>query len=180
MTRPDSLLLEAEVGPRISLISGFLLGALLFAFAPVIARGFYHAPSYEQILQEVAPLIPLMAVMQVFTGGLQAFKEIKWKVCIELGLSVITLIALVIFYLVGWRMEALCFSALISFLCSVLIGQRVFSKIMKRFIASFRCAIISGLRSGSITMETDPDGSFRRPIHPKEKSSSRNTKSLES
>lgn len=117
----------------ITFIIGCLLGVLLFAFAAVIARVFYHAPSYELILKELVPLIPLIAVMQVFTGGLQALKEIKWKVCIELGLSLIPLIALVIFYLLGWRMEALCFSAIGGFVCSVLIGQRVFRKIVKRF-----------------------------------------------
>jgi len=89
---------------RITLIAGFLVGALLFAFSAVIARVVYHVPSYELILQELAPLIPLIAVIQIFIGGLQAFKEIKWKVCIELGLPVITLIALVIFYLLGWRL----------------------------------------------------------------------------
>jgi O-antigen/teichoic acid export membrane protein len=120
---------------RITLFAGLLLGALLFAFAAMIARVFYHAPSYELILKELAPMIPLIAVIQVFVGGLQAFKEIKWKVCIELGLPFITLIALVIFYLLGWRLEALSFSALSGFACSVLIGQRVFSKIVKRFTA---------------------------------------------
>ncbi len=118
---------------RIALISGFLFGALLFAFAPMIARVFYHAPAYELILRELAPLIPLIPLAFIYIGGLQAFKEIKWKVYIELGLSLIPLIALVIFYLLGWRLEALSFSAILSFVCSVLIGRMVFRKIVKRF-----------------------------------------------
>ena len=118
---------------RITLISGFLFGALLFAFAPVIARVFYHAPSYELILRELAPLMPLGPITFIYIGGLQAFKEIKWKVYIELGLSLIPLIALVIFYLLGWRLEALSFSAIAAFVCAVLIGWTVFRKILKRF-----------------------------------------------
>jgi O-antigen/teichoic acid export membrane protein len=118
---------------RITLISGFLFGALLFAFAPVIARVFYHTPSYELILRELAPLISLGPITFIYLGGLQAFKEIKWKVSIELGLSLIPLIALVIFYLLGWRLEALSFSAISAFVWSVLIGRIVFSKILKRF-----------------------------------------------
>ena len=118
---------------RITLIAGFLVGALLFAFAPVIARVFYHAPSYELILRELAPLIPLIPLTFIYIGGLQALKEIKWKVYIELGLSLIPLIALVIFYLLGWRLEALSISAIASFVCAVLIGRIVFRKILKRF-----------------------------------------------
>ncbi len=118
---------------RISLIAGLLLGALLFAFAPVIARVFYHAPSYELILRELAPLVLLGPLTFICIGGLQGFKEIKWKVLIELGLSLIPLIALVIFYLLGWRLEALSFSAISAFVCAMLISRIVFSKIVKRF-----------------------------------------------
>ena len=119
---------------RITLITGSLLGALLFACAAIIAQVFYHEPSYELILRELAPLIPLIALVQVFVGGLQAFKEIKWKVSIDqLVLPLITLIALVIFYLLGWRIEALSFSAIAGFACSALIGLIVFSKFVKRF-----------------------------------------------
>ena len=118
---------------RIVLISAFLLGLLFFAFAPVIARAFYHAPSYELILREVAPLILLTPLTYINIGGLQAFKEIRWKVCIEFGLALITLIALVGFHLLGWRMEALTFSALSGYIFSLLIAQRVFRKAVKRF-----------------------------------------------
>jgi O-antigen/teichoic acid export membrane protein len=118
---------------RITLIAGLLLGVLLFAFAPVIARGFYHAPSYELILRELAPLIPLIAVLLVFFSGLQAFKEIKWKVYVEICLPLTTLIALVIFYLLGWSVVELSFSAIAGYICSVLMGWIVLSKIAKRF-----------------------------------------------
>jgi O-antigen/teichoic acid export membrane protein len=118
---------------RISLIAGFLLGALLFAFAPVIARAYYHAPSDELILRELALLIPLIALGGVFSAGLQALKEIEWKVYVQLSLSLITLIALVIFFLLGWGLEALIFSAISGYICSMLIGQIAFSKFVKRF-----------------------------------------------
>lgn len=118
----------------ITLISSLLAGMLFFAFAAVIARVFYHNPSYELPLQEVALLIPLMAFQMVVSGGLQAFKEIKWKVYVgRLGQPVATLITMVIFYLLGWHMEALSFSAIGGYFCSVLIGQIVLSKIVKRF-----------------------------------------------
>jgi O-antigen/teichoic acid export membrane protein len=118
----------------ITLISGLLIGILFFASAAIVARVFYHDPSYVLPLQEVALLIPALALQQFFCSGLQALKEVKWKVSIEqLGQPLITLVTLVIFYLLGWRMEALSFSAIGGFLCSMLIGQSVFRKLVKRF-----------------------------------------------
>ena len=118
----------------IILTSGLVIGAAFFAFAAIIARQVYHDPSYGLPLQEVALLIPLMALQVVFSCGLLAFKEIKWKVYVDrLSQPVITLIALAIFYLLGWRMEALSFSAIVGFLCSVLIGQVVLGRVLKRF-----------------------------------------------
>lgn len=118
---------------RISLIAGFLLGALLFAFAPLIARGYYHTPSDELILRELALLLPLIALGGAYSAGLQALKEIEWKVYVQLSLSVITLIALVIFYLLGWGLQALIFSAIGGYICSMLVGQIAFSKCVRRF-----------------------------------------------
>jgi len=124
----------ARFATWIILLSGSLIGALFFAFAAVIARLAYHDPSYRLPLQEVALLIPLMALQLSFASGLQAFKEIKWKVLTDrLSQPVITLMAMVVFYLLGWRMEALIFSAIGGFFCSVLIGQITFSKVVKRF-----------------------------------------------
>lgn len=118
----------------ITLLSGLIISVLFFTFAAVIARLVYHDRSYTLPLQEVALLIPLMALQLVFSAGLQAFKEIKWKVYVDrLSQPVITLMALVIFYLLGWRMEALSFSAIGGFFCSMLIGQIALSKVLKRF-----------------------------------------------
>jgi O-antigen/teichoic acid export membrane protein len=124
----------ASFATWITLISGLLIGVLFFASAAFIARVFYHDPSYGLPLQELALLIPLLALQQFFCSGLQALKEVKWKVSIDqLGQPLITLIALVIFYLLGWRMEALSFSTIAGFLCSMFIGQSVFRKSVKRF-----------------------------------------------
>lgn len=117
-----------------TLLSGLLASALFFAFAAVIARFVYHDPSYRQPLLEVAPLIPLMAAQVVLACGLQAFKEIKWKVYMDrFSQPLITLIAMVVFYLLGWRMEALIFSAIGGFFCSVCIGYVALGKTVKRF-----------------------------------------------
>ena len=118
-----------------TLLSGLLVSVLFFAFAAVIARFVYHDPSYRQPLLEVAPLIPLMALQVVLACGLQAFKEIKWKVYMDrLSQPLVTLLAMVVFYLLGWRMEALSFSAIAGFFCSVLIGYVVLGKTVKRFV----------------------------------------------
>ena len=117
-----------------TLLSGLLVSVLFFAFSAVIARFVYHDLSFRQPLMEVAPLIPLMALQIVLACGLQAFKEIKWKVYMDrLSQPLITLLAMGIFYLLGWRIEALSFSAICGFFCSVCIGYAVLGKTMKRF-----------------------------------------------
>ena len=117
----------------ITLISGLVVSGLIFAFAAVIARLFYHNPSYRQPLQEVAILVLLTALQWVLAAGLQAYKEIKWKVYVDRFCQpLITLITLVILYLLGLRLEALSFSAIVGYFCSILIGQVVLSKILKR------------------------------------------------
>lgn len=117
-----------------TVILGLLLGIFFFISAAAIARVVYHNQTYILPLQEVALLIPLMALQLVYAGALQAFKEIKWKVYVDrVSQPLLTLIVLVILYFVGLRMEALSFSAIFGFLCSVLIGQVLFSKVLKRF-----------------------------------------------
>ena len=123
-----------RLSKRATLISGLLLGTLFFAFASVVARLFYQDLSYKLPLQEVALLIHLMALQPIFASGLQAFKEIKWKIYVDrLSQPVITLISMLVFYLLGWRMEALTFSTVGGFVCSAFIGQIVFSKVARRF-----------------------------------------------
>ncbi len=118
----------------ITLFSGLLVSVLFFAFAAIIARFVYHDPSYRQPLMEVAPLIPLMALQVVLACGLQAFKEIKWKVYMDrLGQPLITLLTMGVFYLLGWRMEALIFATIGGFFCSVCIGYVALDKTVKCF-----------------------------------------------
>jgi len=119
----------------ITLTSGLLMGVLFFVFAAIIARLVYHDPSYQLPLQEVAPLIPLMAFQVVLGCGLQAFKEIKWKVYMDrLSQPLITLAVMIVFYLLGWRMEALIFSAISGYVCSVFLGHIIFSRTAKHFV----------------------------------------------
>jgi O-antigen/teichoic acid export membrane protein len=117
----------------ITLFSGLLVGGLVFTFASTITRLFYHDPSYQRPLQEMAFLIPVIALQLVISAGLQACKKIRWKVYVDrISQPTITLISLVILYLLGLRMEALSFSTIGGYFCSVLIGQTILSKILKR------------------------------------------------
>lgn len=120
-----------------TLLSGLLAGLFIFFFTSFIAIHIYHDLAYRLPLQEIAPLIPLMSLQVVLACGLQGFKEIKWKVYMDrLCQPLITLMTMVIFYWLGWRLEALSFSAIAGFCCSVLLGQLVFGKVVKRFTRS--------------------------------------------
>ncbi|GCE22910.1 oligosaccharide flippase family protein [Dictyobacter kobayashii] len=123
----------------ITIILGLLISLLFFVWTPRIALLFYHDTSCLLLLQETSLLIPLIALQTVITAGLQAFKEVLWKMCVErLVQPILTLLVLVVVFLLGWKMEGLSFSTIAGYAFSVLIGQFVLTKIIKQHTSRVR------------------------------------------
>ena len=135
-TRDQSDLIAGLLRFTTAIVLGFglLIGILFFAYAAPIALQIYHNPAYLLPIRELAPLIPLIALHFVSAAGLQAFKYIKWKVALDhFAHPVITLVTLVIFYWLGWRLEALSLSAILGYLFTVLISQVILHKTARRY-----------------------------------------------
>lgn len=80
-----------------------LLGALLvLVLAPSLAR-LIHKPEATPVLQILAPLIPLLCMQTVWTGGLQGLKEFKRRVFIQRFLVPLLLLLLMTGALLFWR-----------------------------------------------------------------------------
>ncbi|GHO86292.1 oligosaccharide flippase family protein [Dictyobacter formicarum] len=117
----------------ITMVLGIFFGLLFWVYAPQIALLFYHDSSCALLLQEATLLIPLIALQTVIAAGLQAFKEVLWKMYIERLLQpILTLLMLSLAFLLGWKMEGLSISTIVGYVFSVVVGHLVLRRIVKR------------------------------------------------
>ena len=118
-----------------TLLSGLLCGALFFLSATLLARLVYHHDAYVLPLQEIAVLVPMIALQLVLASGLQALKVIKWKVLVDrLIQPVLSLLFIAVFYVLGLRLEGLILAITCGFLASVIAGQILLHKASKQCI----------------------------------------------
>jgi len=78
-----------------------ILGALLVLFAAPWLANLQHKPAIASVLQLMAPLIPLMCLQTIWTGGLQGLKEFKRRVLVQrliIPLPLFLLLAVVFFF----------------------------------------------------------------------------------
>jgi O-antigen/teichoic acid export membrane protein len=78
-----------------------MLGALLVLFAAPWLANLQHKPAIASVLQLMAPLIPLMCLQTIWTGGLQGLKEFKRRVLVQrfiIPVPLFLLLAVVFFY----------------------------------------------------------------------------------
>ena len=118
-----------------TLISGLLCGVLFYFSATVVAHVIYHKDAYALPLKEVTLLVPLISLQLVLGSGLQALKAIHWKVLVDrLIPPTLTLVLIVVFYLLGLRLDALILATICGFLASVITGQFLFRKASRRIV----------------------------------------------
>ena len=100
-----------------------LLGALLvLVLAPSLAR-LIHKPEATPVLQILSPLIPLLCMQTVWTGGLQGLKEFKRRVFIQRFLVPLLLLLLMTGALIFWRnITGVAVLALLSTIISTMIN----------------------------------------------------------
>lgn len=119
----------------ISLISGLVWGAVFFGMAFVLAHSIFHKDIFAVPFRESALLVPFVAIQLVLAAGLQAMKAIKWKVCVDrLIQPALTLILLIIFYLLGLKIEALIYSTVLGYLASIVSGYVLFGKVRHKLV----------------------------------------------
>src|SRR5579859_3430867 len=83
-------------------ITGLIGAFLVLVLAPSLAK-LIHKPEATPILQILAPLIPLLCMQTVWTGGLQGLKEFKRRVFIQRFVVPLLLLLLMTGALLFWR-----------------------------------------------------------------------------
>lgn len=118
-----------------ALIFGLICAVLFFAGSSFLARSVYHREVYELPFRESALLVPLTGMQLVLASGLQALKFIKWKVYVDrLIQPCLTLVLLIIFYLLGLRLEALIYSTICGYLASICLGHFLLQKAKHKLV----------------------------------------------
>lgn len=157
---------------RIGLLAPLSIALLcavgLFVGAPVIARLAFHSPAYTTALREGAVLLPLLSIQGMLVNGLLALKAIKWQVLVgKVVEPVVTPAMLVVFYLLGLRLEALIFAYIVSISLSVLLGWILFRRAVRKVIRGatpayesrvwvrFGAALLFGTMTNSVIQSTD-------------------------
>jgi O-antigen/teichoic acid export membrane protein len=125
----------------IALVFGLISAALFFGGSGLLAHVVFHKNSYVLPFREMTLLVPLIGMQLVLAAGLQALKLIKRKVLVDrLIQPCLTLVLLVVFYMLGLRLEALIFSTVVGYLASVVIGYFLFQKSKQKLVQGVKPA----------------------------------------
>ena len=102
---------------------------VLIVLANPIASGLFHNEGYATPLREAALIIPLNGLQSIILNSLQAIRAVKWQVYVGRVIEpVATLALLSVFYLLGFRLEALIFAYIFGILISVVVGRIAFKR----------------------------------------------------
>ncbi|GAC1624823.1 MAG: hypothetical protein NVS4B11_20350 [Ktedonobacteraceae bacterium] len=123
----------------VALVSGLIWGASFFALSFVVAHFVFKKDVFALPFREAVLLIPLIGMQLVVASGLQAFKAIKWKVYVDRLIQPgVTLLLLIVFYLLGLRLEALILATTCGFIASTITGQFLLGKAKKKLVQNVK------------------------------------------
>ncbi|MDD4248351.1 MAG: flippase [Methanosarcina sp.] len=75
-----------------SLISGSVMGILLYLFSSFISNQLFHNPQMESLLRLTAFCFPFIAMQKVAIGTLNGLKEMKWYAIVNISLNVLVMV----------------------------------------------------------------------------------------
>lgn len=114
-------------GMTSSIITGALMGVVLFLLAPYIAISFFHVPELEPLIQLTAICYPFIAIQKAVLGTLNGFRKMHLYALLNIIQNVtvvVASIALVLLFEMGVMGAVIGFvgpTILVSALCPVLI-----------------------------------------------------------
>ncbi len=76
-----------------SLISGSVMGILLYLFASIISNQLFHNPQMTSLLRLTAFCFPLIAMQKAVIGTLNGLKEMKWYAIVNISQNVLVMVA---------------------------------------------------------------------------------------
>lgn len=114
-------------GMTSSIITGALMGVVLFLLAPYIATSFFHVPELEPLVQLTALCYPFIAIQKAVLGTLNGFRRMHLYALLNIIQNVtvvVASIALVLFFemgVMGAMIGVVGPTIFVSVLCPVLI-----------------------------------------------------------
>lgn len=118
-------------GMSSSIITGTLMGAVLFILSPFIAVSFFHIPKLESLLQITALCCPFIAIQKAVLGTLNGFRKMHLYAFLNIIQNVMVValsIALVYMFdmdIVGAVIGFVASTILVSALCPILIRESI-------------------------------------------------------
>ncbi|AKB41525.1 flippase [Methanosarcina mazei] len=75
-----------------SLISGSVMGILLYLFSSIISNQLFHNPQMTNLLELTALCFPFIAMQKAVIGTLNGLKEMKWYAIVNISQNVLVMV----------------------------------------------------------------------------------------
>ncbi|KKG72664.1 flippase [Methanosarcina mazei] len=75
-----------------SLISGSVMGIILYLFSSVISIQFFHNPQMASLLRLTAFCFPFIALQKTVIGALNGLKEMKWYAIVNISQNILVMV----------------------------------------------------------------------------------------
>lgn len=137
-------------GMTSSIITGALMGIVLFLLAPYIAISFFHIPELEGMIQLTALCYPFIAIQKAVLGTLNGFRKMHLYAFLNIIQNVTVVaasIALVLLFGMGVMGAVIGFvgpTILVSALCPILIRDCIGLDASLRNTAALRATTVFG------------------------------------
>jgi len=154
-------------GMTCSIITGALMGVVLFFLAPYIAISFFHIPELEPLVQLTALCYPFIAIQKAVLGTLNGFRRMHLYALLNIIQNVtvvVASIALVLLFEMGVMGAVIGFvgpTVLVSALCPVLIRDCIgfdaslWNTLALRATTVFGFYVVLGNSIGFLTTQID-------------------------
>ena len=114
------------ISTTITLIFGIISTLLLFLLSEFISIRIFHNPNLTIFLRIFSFLIPIYLVSNIFLSILQAYEKINWySFIINIVQNFVRFIALVIFILIGFKINSVIYSYFLGFVAMLLVAYFV-------------------------------------------------------
>lgn len=119
---------------KISVFLSIVFSIIILVFSEFISNHIFHNPSLNIVLKILAVSIPFIVGMEIFSGIFTAFKKIEYSVFItEIFEKLVKLVLLFILIYVGFKLEAVILSYLISIIISFTLSLYFLQKVYPLF-----------------------------------------------
>lgn len=122
-----------------SAVSGLALGVAFYLLAPWLGARVFHQPGLPQVFRWLAFAFPLLTSLRVVSAATRISQRMKFSVYSEeIGQPVAALLLILVFCLIGWRLEgalaAIVLSCGLALLLAVYYVRQLFPEVVSKHV----------------------------------------------